>query len=224
MRLLFVEDDRDLADGLIGSLAQSSYTVDTYPTADLALAAVTAHTYDLIILDLGLPDGDGLDLLKSLRGYGIATPVIIMTARDEIADRVQGLDLGADDYLVKPVALAELEARIRMQLRRPKGQAPGLAFGNVEIDDPHRQASVMSQRMDLTAREFGILELLVRARGLTVPKDRLFEGTYDSESDVNLSVVEVHISRLRKKLEAAGADVGVRALRGLGYRLERVRS
>ena len=220
MRLLFVEDDQDLVDGLVGSLAQSAYAVDAYGTADLALAAATTHAYDLIILDLGLPDGDGFDLLKALRDNGIRAPVIVMTARDEISDRVRGLDLGADDYLVKPIALAELEARIRSQLRRPQGQTPGLSFGNVEIDNTHRQATAAGQALDLTAREFGILELLVRSHGQIVSKERLFEGTYESEKDVNVTVVEVHISRLRRKLEAASANVGIRALRGLGYRLE----
>ena len=221
MRLLFVEDDQDLVEGLVSSLAQSAYVVDAYGTADMAMAAITAHSYDLIILDLGLPDGDGLDFLKSLRDYGIRTPVIVMTARDHLSDRVRGLDLGADDYLVKPVALAELEARIRSQLRRPQGQPPGLSFGNIEIDSIHRQAMVAGTAIELTAREFGMLELLIRSRGQIVAKERLLASTYDSEKDIGLAVVEVHISRLRKKLEAAEADAGIRALRGLGYRIER---
>ncbi len=220
MRLLVVEDDQELADGLASSLAQSSYAVDTYPTAELAFAAATIQNYDVIVLDLGLPDGDGVDLLKRLRERGVRSPVIIITARDQLTDRVRGLDGGADDYLVKPIALSELDARIRVQLRRQQAEPFTLRFAAVGLDAVHRQAIVDGKALDCTAKEYAILEVLVRAQGRIVAKDRIFDGIYDAESDTSPAAVEVHISRLRRKLTAANSNVSIRALRGLGYRLE----
>jgi DNA-binding response OmpR family regulator len=222
MRLLLVEDDKELADGLVSSLAQSSYAVDCYGTAEMAYAAATTHAYDVILLDLGLPDGNGIDLLRRLREHGVKAPVIIVTARDQLPDRVRGLDIGADDYMVKPVALSELEARIRAQLRRMQTEPVSLRFGVLSVDDVHRQALVREVPIDLTAKEFAILEILMRAQGRIVAKERIFERIYDAESDTSPAAVEVHISRLRRKLATAGAEINIRALRGLGYRLEKV--
>ncbi|TAK98900.1 MAG: response regulator transcription factor [Rhodospirillaceae bacterium] len=221
MRLLVVEDDQQLAEGLVGSLMQSSYEVQLCTTGDAALAACATSTYDLVVLDLTLPDMDGIDVLRRMRAEGMHSPVIILTARDQLSHRVRGLDIGADDYLVKPVALAELEARIRAQLRRARGGGAQLKFGAVEIDELDRHASVNGQRLDLTARELAVLEVLVRRQGRIVGKEQLFDDIYEAESDARTSALEVHISRLRKKLLAQGARVGIRALRGLGYRLER---
>jgi two-component system OmpR family response regulator len=220
MRLLVVEDDQELADGLVASLTQSSYAVDCYPTAELAFAAATVQNYDVIVLDLGLPDGDGIDLLRRLRDRGVRSPVIIITARDQLADRIRGLDAGADDYVVKPVALSELEARIRAHLRRQHAEPFTLRFSSIDLDAVHRQASVEGKLLDCTAKEYAILEVLVRAQGRIVAKERIFDGIYDAESDTSPAAVEVHISRLRRKLAAANSNVVIRALRGLGYRLE----
>jgi DNA-binding response OmpR family regulator len=220
VRLLVVEDDKELADGLARSLAQSSYVVDICPTAEMALAAAAAFTYDLIVLDLGLPDMDGIDLLKTLRAKGARLPVIVLTARDRLADRIKGLDVGADDYLVKPIDLSELEARIRAQLRRVQNAGPTQSVGNLTVDDVHRQASVEGRVLDLTAREFAVLEILVRSQGRIVARERMYDGIYDAASEANPTAIEVHVSRLRKKLDTAGATVGIRALRGLGYRIE----
>ena len=220
MRLLVVEDDQELADGLVRSLEQSSYAVDCYPTADLAFAAASVQSYDVIVLDLGLPDGDGIDLLKRLRDCGVRAPIIIVTARDQLGDRIRGLDAGADDYVVKPIALSELEARIRAQLRRQQVEPFTLRFAAIGLDATHRQAMVDGKMLECTAKEYAILEVLVRAQGRIVAKERIFDGIYDAESDTSPAAVEVHISRLRRKLTAANSNVMIRALRGLGYRLE----
>jgi len=221
MKLLVIEDDQELAAGLVGSLTQSSYDVQLCATGESALSACTASSYDLVVLDLGLPDMDGIDVLRRMRADGIRSPVIVLTARDQLGHRVRGLDVGADDYLVKPVALVELEARIRAQLRRARGGGALLRYDTIEIDEGDRHASVNGQRLDLTARELAILEVLVRRQGRIVGKEQLFEDIYEPDSEARTSAVEVHISRLRKKLQAQGAPVGIRALRGLGYRLER---
>ena len=159
--------------------------------------------------------------MKQLRNRGKAPPVIILTARDPLTDRVKGLDAGADDYLVKPIALPELEARLRAVLRRAGGGDTSARFGNVELDAGQLHATADGKPLDLTAREFAALRALMRRQGRIVAKEQMFESMYDAESETNPNAIEVHVSRLRKKLEGAGADVGIRALRGLGYRLER---
>jgi DNA-binding response OmpR family regulator len=221
MRLLVIEDDQQLAEGLVASLTQSSYEVQLCTTGDAALAACATSSYDLVILDLGLPDMDGIDVLRRMRAEGTRSPVIILTARDQLSHRVRGLDVGADDYLVKPVALAELEARIRAQLRRARGGGAQLKFDAIEIDEVAHHASVNGQPLDLTAREQAILEVLVRRQGRVVGKEQLFDDIYEAESEARTSALAVYISRLRKKLLAQDARIGIRVLRGLGYRLER---
>jgi DNA-binding response OmpR family regulator len=220
MRLLLIEDDRDLADGLVHALAQSGHACDHVGSGHAALNATAVTTYDLVVLDLGLPDVDGLDLLGQMRRGGLAAPVLILTARDGIDDRIRGLDRGGDDYLAKPFALGELEARIRALLRRGSGSATVLRVANLELDAGARLASVDGRPFDLTARELAVLEALLRRAGRTVSKQQLFDALYTWEADANLSVIEVHVSRLRRKLEAAQAGVGIRMLRGLGYRIE----
>jgi DNA-binding response OmpR family regulator len=221
MRLLIVEDDPQLADGLVGALKQSAYQVTLCATGRDALGALADSHFDLVILDLGLPDIDGLDVLRAIRADGIQTPVIILTAREQLGQRVRGLDIGADDYLVKPFALLELEARIRAHLRRAGGGSVQLRFENIEIDSTNRQALVDGTPVELTARELAILEALVRRQGRIAGKDQLFDDIYDTDSDAQTSALEVHISRIRKKFQAIGAPYTIRALRGLGYRLER---
>ena len=221
MRLLVVEDDQQLGDGLVAALKQSAYEVQLSMTGKQALAALADSHFDLVILDLGLPDMDGLDILRSLRAEGNHTPVIILTAREQLGQRVRGLDIGADDYLVKPFALMELEARIRAHLRRATGGAVHLRFEGIEIDTANRHALVNGQPMELTARELAILEALVRRQGRIAGKEQLFGDIYDTDSDAQTSALEVHISRIRKKFLAVGAPYIIRSLRGLGYRLER---
>ncbi|MBK9608206.1 MAG: response regulator [Betaproteobacteria bacterium] len=219
MRLLLIEDDPELCDGLQQSLAQSGYSVDAARSAHAARTACAATRYEMLILDLGLPDGDGLALLRELRAQNMQAPVLILSARSELDDRIAGLDAGGDDYLAKPFALGELEARVRALLRR--GNEPGpqrIALGNLTYDAGTRHVQVGGADLDLTAREMAVLEALLRRPRALVSKEQLFESLYTWDSDANLSAVEVYVSRLRKKLEPAG--VAIRMFRGLGYRLE----
>ncbi len=220
MRLLLIEDDSELADGLVHALAQSGHACDHAADGRAALAAVAATSYDLVVLDLGLPDVDGLDLLVALRRARCTAPVLILTARDGVGDRIRGLDSGGDDYLAKPFALGELEARIRALLRRAGSGGDALQIGRLAFDVATRTASVDGEVLELTARELALLEALLRRPGRIVSKQQLFDALYTWEAGANLSVIEVHVSRLRRKLEGLRAGVGVRALRGLGYRIE----
>ena len=221
MRILLIEDDRKLAEGLLRALAQGGHACDHLDRARPVPAALETMDYDLAILDLGLPDGDGLELLAQLRRNGVDTPVLILTARDGVEDRIRGLDSGADDYLAKPFALGELEARVRALARRRGAAAQLQSIGRLVFD-----AGIRSVRLDdgsvleLTARELALIEVLMQQPGRVVSKQRLFDAVYNWEADASLSVIEVHLSRLRRKLSDAGAGVGIRMLRGLGYRIE----
>ncbi len=221
MRILLIEDDRKLAEGLLRALAQGGHACDHLDRARSVPAALETMDYDLAILDLGLPDGDGLELLAQLRRNGVDTPVLILTARDGVEDRIRGLDSGADDYLAKPFALGELEARVRALARRRGAAAQLQSIGRLVFD-----AGIRSVRLDdgtvleLTARELALIEVLMQQPGRVVSKQRLFDAVYNWEADASLSVIEVHLSRLRRKLTDAGAGVGIRMLRGLGYRIE----
>jgi DNA-binding response OmpR family regulator len=219
MRLLLIEDDPELSDGLQQSLAQSGYAVDVARTAHAGRAACAATRYEMLILDLGLPDGDGLSLLRELRTQGMQAPVLILTARGGLDDRIAGLDAGGDDYLAKPFALGELEARVRALLRRGPDAGPQrMQLGNLTYDAGTRRVLIDGADLDLTARELAVLEALLRRPRALVSKEQLFESLYTWDSEANLSAVEVYVSRLRKKLEPAG--VAIRMFRGLGYRLE----
>lgn len=220
MRVLLVEDDRQLADGLASALTQSGYAADVAPTGDDALAACAGADYQLVILDLGLPDIDGVEVLRRMRKQGITTPVLILTARDELSERVRGLDAGGDDYLSKPFAIAELEARIRALLRRGEPASATLRVGTLTFEPAARRFAVSGRDLELTARESAVLELLLRRAGRIVSKKQIFESIYSWDHDANLSMVEVFISRLRRKLASMNARVEIRVFRGLGYRLE----
>ena len=220
MRLLLIEDDLELGHGLQSALAQSGYVADAVHTGQDALNATAAVAYQGIVLDLGLPDLDGVEVLRLLRSRGITAPVLILTARDDLQNRVLGLDAGADDYLCKPFDVAELEARIRALLRRGDSAAATLRRGNVAFEPASRRLTVRDQEVELTARELAVLELLLRRSGRIVSKKHIFDSVYSWDNDANLSNVEVFVSRLRRKLANAGADVGIRVFRGLGYRLE----
>lgn len=218
--VLLVEDDRDLAQGLVSSLAQSGYATDTVHSGHGALAACKKTRYELVILDLGLPDIDGLSVLRRLRQDGVSAPILILTARYDVDDRILGLDAGGDDYLAKPFALGELEARVRALLRRGAPANAPLKFDGLTFDPVGRQASVHGRELGLTASEAMVLELLLKRPGKVVTKSQLLDSIYASGEDANPSMVEVFVSRLRRKLNDAHAHINVRALRGLGYRLE----
>jgi two-component system, OmpR family, response regulator len=220
MRILLVEDDLELGNGLACALAQSAYAVDLVHSGHEALAACAAATYQLVILDLGLPDFDGMEVLRRLRHGGMTAPVLILTAHDDLKHRVLGLDTGGDDYLSKPFDIAELEARIRALLRRGDPATTTLRLGAIAFDSSSRRLTVRGVELELTARELAVLELLIRRAGRIVSKRHLFDSLYSWDNDAGVSNVEVFVSRLRRKLVQAGADVGIRVFRGLGYRLE----
>ncbi len=220
MRLLIVEDDPVLADGLVRSLRSSDYAVDCATDGGEADLILSAGTYDLVILDLGLPRLDGYEVLRRLRRRGSRTPVLILTALDSLEDRVKGLDLGADDYLTKPFDLPELEARVRALIRR--GQSGGgslLTHGALTLDTAGRRVLLDGEPLELSAREIGVLEVLMLRSGRVVNKDQLAEELYGWDEEVSANAIEVYVHRLRRKLEPAG--VTIRTIRGLGYLLEK---
>ncbi len=218
-RLLLVEDDAGIAAGLATGLRRDGTQVDVADCGREALRLARSATYDACILDLGLPDCDGVDVLREMRAAAIGFPVLILTARDSLGDRISGLDAGADDYLVKPFALGELEARLRALLRRRGADStPWRQFGRLRFDAQGGVAFAGDQPIELTRREADVLECLMRRPGRIVAKEAILEAAFPSDSDAAANAVEVQVSRLRRKLEAAG--VTVRALRGLGYRLE----
>jgi len=220
MRVLIVEDDPVLADGLTRSLRQADYAVDCVGDGSEADHVLATQSYDLVILDLGLPKLDGFEVLRRLRRRGAKVPVLMLTARDTLQDRVKGLDLGADDYLAKPFDLPELEARVRALVRR--GQSGGsatLTHGALTLDVAGRRATLNSDPLDLSARELGVLEVLMMRSGRVVSKEQLAEQLYGWDEEVGANAIEVYVHRLRRKLEPAG--VSIRTIRGLGYLLEK---
>ena len=218
MRLLLVEDNERFAVLLKRGLAAAGFVVDVLPTAEAAAAALRANRFEIVVLDLGLPDADGLDVLGEMRRDQDATPVLILTARGSLEDRVIGLQSGADDYLVKPFALEELIARLQALLRRP-GNLLGvtLQLGNIALDTVARQAFVGDQPIFFTAREIAVLEQLLRRSGRVVAKNLLADNLYGLSQEVGSNAVEVYVHRLRKHLAEAGASVQIHTLRGVGY-------
>jgi len=218
LRVLLIEDSQRLCQAIAESLRAQGFAVDTAATAAEGLRVWRAADYDAAVLDLMLPDGSGLDALKQMRDRGSTTPVLILTALGAIEDRVRGLDCGADDYLVKPFAMQELIARLRALLRRP-GAALGrtLTLGSLKLDTSARIVTVAETPLELTRSELMVLETLLRNQGRVVSKERLAECLYDFEQERSPNSVETQVHRLRRKLAAAGADVSLRTLRGLGY-------
>lgn len=219
MRILIVEDNAVLANGLTESLRTSGYAVDWSDTGEAAIAALDSASHDLVILDLGLPDLHGFEVLKHARAHHGRVPVLILSARDGIEDRVAGLDLGADDYMVKPFNLRELEARVRALIRRGQTGSPSvISIGSLNFDMAGRRASLGDEPIELSMRELGVLEILMLQAGRVVSKERMVEHLYDWASEASPNAIEVYIHRLRKKLEPSG--VLIRTIRGLGYLLE----
>lgn len=220
MRILLAEDDEVLSDGISKALEQCGYAVTLVEDGLKANLALLNQSFDLVILDLGLPELDGLQVLQLFREHSKNVPVLIVTARDRLQDRVTGLDLGADDYLTKPFDLPELEARVRALLRRVNIMASEeIAIGPIRFDTVGRRVTVKGSLLELSARELSILELLLQRAGRVVNKEQFIDHMYsDFDGDVTYNAIEVNVHRLRKKLEPAG--VGVRTIRGLGYLLE----
>ena len=220
MRILLAEDDAVLADGLSRSLRAGGYAVDVVANGSEADSALAAQPFDLLILDLGLPKLAGLDVLRRLRGRQSRLPVLILTAADSVEQRVKGLDLGADDYMAKPFALSELEARVRALTRRAAGGTQNvLRHGALTLDVAGRVAAIDDQPLDLSAREIGLLEVLLARAGRLISKEQLVEHLCEWGEEVSNNAIEVYVHRLRKKLEPGG--VRIATVRGLGYCLEK---
>jgi two-component system OmpR family response regulator len=220
MRILIAEDDSILADGLVRSLRQSAYAVDHVKSGVEADTALSMQSFDLLILDLGLPRMSGLEVLRRLRARNSNLPVLILTAADSVDERVKGLDLGADDYMAKPFALNELEARVRALTRRGAGGGPTVVrHGSLSFDQVGRIAYVNEQVIDLSARELGLLEVLLQRIGRLVSKEQLVDHLCEWGEEVSNNAIEVYVHRLRKKIEPSG--VRIITVRGLGYCLEK---
>jgi two-component system OmpR family response regulator len=221
MRILIAEDDSILADGLVRSLRQSGYAVDHVSHGTEADSALSIQCFDLLILDLGLPRMAGLEVLRRLRARNSTMPVLILTAADSIDDRVKGLDLGADDYMAKPFALNELEARVRALTRRGAGGGPTVVkHGSLAFDQVGRIAYINDQVIELSARELGVLEVLLQRTGRLVSKEQLVNHLCEWGEEVSNNAIEVYVHRLRKKIETGGARIIT--VRGLGYSLEKI--
>ena len=217
MRILLVEDDRILGDGIRAGLAQDGHTVDWVPDAEQADHGLRFEEFDLVILDLGLPGMGGLALLRQIRSKGNDIPVLILTARDTVADRIEGLDHGADDYMIKPFDLEELGARARALMRRSKGRSsPKIIIGKLSLDPATHIAEYSGDRVDLSPREYATLEILMENAGRIVSRTSLQEHLYGWDKEIESNAVEVHIHHLRKKLDSAL----IRTVRGVGYILE----
>jgi DNA-binding response OmpR family regulator len=218
MRLLLVEDNERFAALLKRGLQAAGFVVDVLGTAEDATATLLANRYEVVVLDLWLPDADGLDVLNEMRARRDATPVLILTARGSLKDRVTGLGSGADDYLVKPFALEELVARLRALLRRP-GNLLGVALelGDVTLDTSARQVFVGGQPLFFSPREISVLEHLLRRSGRVVRKGLLESNLYGLSQEIGSNAVEVYVHRLRKRLAEVGASVQIHTLRGVGY-------
>lgn len=214
MRLLLVEDDEILGEGLAAGLKMEGYAVDWFTTGKLAEEALKNNLYELIVLDLGLPDIDGMELLHDLRARKDETPVMVLTARDTISDRVTGLDSGADDFVVKPFDLTEVCARLRALARRHEGRStPNVVHKGLVLDPASHIVTFNNERVDLSQKEFEILSFLMGNIGRVVSRARLEESLYSWDSDIESNTVEVHIHYLRKKLDPAL----IRTVRGVGY-------
>ncbi len=218
MRLLLVEDDEALGDAVKTGLTQFGYIVDWLKDGEIAKKILKSEFFELIILDLGLPKLSGLKLLQNIRQEGNATPVIILTARDSINDRVKGLDSGADDYITKPFDLNELSARIRALTRRSQGRADTeIHYKNIKLDPASHAVTIDNNLINIPRREFALLLKLLENNGQVVTREQLMQSIYSWDDDVDSNTLEVHIHNLRKKLNATF----IRTIRGIGYMAEK---
>lgn len=214
MRLLLVEDDEILGDGLVAGLTMEGYAVDWLTNGKLADEALKMNCYELVVLDLNLPDMDGLTILRELRARKDETPVLVLTARDTVPDRVEGLDSGADDFVIKPFELDEVCARLRALARRNEGRStPTIEHKGIVLDPASHQVTFNDETVELSQKEFDILSFLMGNIGRVVSRARLEESLYSWSSDIESNTVEVHIHYLRKKLDPAV----IRTIRGVGY-------
>jgi len=219
MRILLVEDNVELANWIAKLLRSENFAVDCVYDGEDADNALRTNEFSLVILDLSLPKMDGLEVLRRLRQRNNAVPVIILTANASLRGRVSGLDEGADDYLAKPFEIAELEARIRVQLRRSSNRAaPVIQYGDLSLDTRTREFSISGKNLVLTPREHAVLEYLIHKAGKTVSKTQISESVFDFDDEADQSAIEVYVHRLRKKIE--GSHVQIKTLRGLGYALQ----
>ncbi len=220
MRILLVEDDRMLSEAITRALTQSAHVVDVSYNGEEADRALATYEYGLVLLDIGLPKLDGFEVLKRLRGRRNAVPVLVLTVRESIDDRISGLDMGADDYLAKPFHLSELEARVRALIRRSHSSASStLLHGRLRLDMAGRRLYCDEAPVDLSARELSVIELLLLKEGKVVTKQQIVDHLYGWEDASNSNAIEVFVYRLRKKLEASGTDI--RTVRGMGYLIEK---
>jgi len=217
MRILLVEDNDDLGDAVESRLTQAGHAVTWVKDGNDVLPAVSGEKFDAMALDLMLPNRNGFELIKLLRKAGFDAPILVMTARSEIEDKVSLLDLGADDYLVKPFDLRELEARLRALMRRTGGMTTSLvSVGNLEMDVAGRLVTIDGKEIEIGRREFRLLEILIASLGKVVPKERLMNQLFNLDSDVSTNALELYISRLRRKL--GEADLEITTARGVGYK------
>ena len=218
MRILVTEDEKDLADALVKGLERQGYAVDVAYDGDESLRLAEVNDYDLLILDLNLPKVDGMEVCRRLRDSGSSIGILMLTARAGLESRVDGLDMGADDYLVKPFHFPELLARVRSILRREgEHRKPILRTGNVVLDPNTIRASVRDNQVVLTAKEFGILEYLMRNVGRVVSQEELLEHVWSEDANLFTQSIKVHINNLRKKLDAAGGEGLISTIKGKGY-------
>ena len=221
MRLLLAEDEKELSKALCAILKHNNYSVDAVYNGQDALDFGLAENYDGIILDLMMPKRNGLEVLKELRSAGVSTPVIILTAKSEVEDRILGLDTGADDYLTKPFNMGELLARIRAVTRRKAEFSPNLlSFGNITLNRESLELSCGDEKQRLGNKEFQMLEMLITSPGRLISTEQFMERIWGYETEAEINVVWVYISYLRKKLSNLGANVEIKAVRGVGYTLE----
>jgi len=219
MNILLIEDDEVLADGLTHTLSNSGYSVTTATTGAYAEHLLKAQGFDLIVLDLGLPDMDGLQLLRKLRSQKLSLPIMILTARDDMNDRIQGISQGADDYMIKPFELRELEARLHALIRRCYGGFSNIIeVGSLQLDTVSHQILAKDELLTLSARESAVLEVLMMQKGKVISKDKIAQHLSLHGDALADNAIEVYIHRIRKHIEPY--DVGIRTFRGLGYLLE----
>lgn len=221
MRLLLVEDEPDMAALLRGALTRHDFVTDCVPSIEQAIEAIETIAHDLIILDRHLEDGDGATLIPHIRKRRPHTPIVVLSAKGSTSDRIEGLDLGADDYLAKPFVIDELLARLRAVMRRPSHvEDARMTMGNVSLDQQHSDVLVDGATLDLPRREYLVLESLIRRAGRTVRRAQLEDEVYGVDDEIQSNSLEAHISRLRKKLADAGSTIAIHPVRGVGYLLK----